>query len=642
MDLVELRRSLEEHFNLDELYNLCADLKIEYENLDANTRQGIVRELVAYAMRNNRINELKSRCQELRPHVSWIQQRATLSEHEAKSPFKGLEFYDVEDADLFFGRSSLIDKLEKRLSISANEEVVRFLAVVGASGSGKSSLVRAGLVPRIQRNTNWLVHVITPSLHPVEELAIKLISNEESATAAPLIDAIAEDPRSLHLYCRKILKADERLLLIIDQFEELFIQCKEDAERKSFIDNLLYAVTPKTGSSVIVVITLRADFYHYCAKYDNLRQMLASRQEYIGTMGEAELREAILEPVKLRGWRYEEGLVNLILRDVNNEPGALPLLSHALDETWKRRNEQLMLMTHTGYQASGGVRGAIAQTAEETFSQLEKFQQEITRNILLRLTELGEGREGTRHRVIIDNLVTDKENADVNVVLESLVKARLITIDEKSVEIAHEALIREWPRLRQWLEEDREILRIHRQLTTGTQLWLNSGKDSDALYRGKLLRTVVQVFANYHSRLNQQEREFITSSLLAQETRRRDRVKTRQSFFKLQQIVAFTLGVALFVGGTIGGVVSLVGGTITDRVVEWSLSVIIGSIVVGLTQWFFYRKQDFDTGRWLLMGFILWCIGLIVGVVAGTSAAYLVALAGFITGGWLTLHRTER
>src|SRR5581483_5993291 len=422
-----------------------------------------------------------------------------------QAPFKGLEYFDVPDAELFFGREDLTAKLVEHLRQS------RFmLVIVGASGSGKSSIVRAGLIPALRReqplgermlppegSANWQVHIITPTAHPLEALAIALTRDVESVTAsATLADDLARDPRSLQLFLRRTLSSNRppssvvrHVLLVIDQFEELFTLCHDPFEREAFLDNLLFAL--KQQSILTLILTIRADFYAHLAQYPELRDAVAKQQEYIGPMTADELRRAIEEPAK-RGaadgtaWEYEPGLVDLILRDVGEEPGALPLLSHALLETWKRRSGHTM--TLKGYADAGGVRGAIAQTAETVYQQLSSEQQTIARNIFLRLTELGEGTEDTRRRAQMEELVPRaQDEVQVHAVLQLLANARLITLNQDTAEVAHEALIREWQTLREWLTQDRDGLRLHRHLTQAAQDWQLLEHDPGALYRGARL-----------------------------------------------------------------------------------------------------------------------------------------------------------
>ncbi len=439
-------------------------------------------------------------------------------------PFKGLHYFDVEDADLFFGREELTAELVSNLSHN------HFLAVVGASGSGKSSLVRAGLIPALQSSKpvkgnvvppsgseRWQTVIITPTAHPLESLAAKLTQNSESVTAAAtLIDDLLRDLRSLHLYARRLIESDNRLLLVVDQFEELFTLCQDPNERRAFVDNLLHAASDDGVTTVVIV--LRADFYSNCAGYENLRHALERNQKYIGAMDRGGLRHAIEEPAERPGWVFETGLVDVLLRDVGAsenkqpEPGALPLLSHALLETWQRRRGHIL--TFQGYAESGGVQGAIAKTAETVYRQgLTPEQQLIARNVFLRLTELGEGTQDTRRRVKLDELTPRGEDPDaVTTVLKKLTDARLITTSEGEVEVAHEALIREWPTLGEWLAKNRDDLRFHRRLTHVADEWIALNRDPGLLYRGALLAQAAEWATTHHDALNQREDEFLDAS----------------------------------------------------------------------------------------------------------------------------------
>ncbi|MGB0383733.1 MAG: CHAT domain-containing protein [Ardenticatenaceae bacterium] len=461
-----------------------------------------------------------------------------------ESPYKGLHYFEEQDAERFFGREELVGELVSHL------QTERFLAVVGASGSGKSSLVRAGLIPALRRgepladdilppagSQDWPIHVITPTADPLEALAASLTRDSESVIPTDLlIDDFLQSPRALHLHVRKLLSQQTRLqsepegptfghlsnsppslLLVIDQFEELFTLCKDSTKRETFVQNVLTAVM--NDGPTVVLITLRADFYAQCAQFDELRGVLERQQKYIGSMKGPQLREAIEGPARQADWKLEPGLVEQMLRDVGSEPGALPLLSHALLETWTRRRGRTL--TFAGYAGSGGVHGAIAHTAEYILNQrLNEAQQAIARTIFLQLTELGEGTQDTRRRVPISDLLPpddEQEAQNVQDVLQILANARLITTDAESAEVAHEALIREWPTLGQWLDEDREGLRIQRQLNQDAQQWLALNRDSEALYRGVRLAQALEWAETYVYRLNTLERRYLgTSKEIAQ------------------------------------------------------------------------------------------------------------------------------
>ena len=453
-------------------------------------------------------------------------------------PYKGLNYFDEADADLFVGREALTAKLTERvlaLASSDSPSKMRSLAVVGASGSGKSSLVRAGLVPALRWNkisADWTIEILTPTAHPLESLAMSLTEENGSlAAAAKLIDDLTRDPRSLHLFAKRTLKSTNgsRCLLVVDQFEELFALCRSEEERAAFIDNLLTAASEEDGP-IIIVITLRADFYAHCAGYLQLREALARQQEYIGAMSTAELRHAIEEPARRGRWELEPGLVELLLHDVGREPGALPLLSHAMLETWQRRRGRTL--TLSGYTSSGGVRGAIAETAEAIFAdQFTPEQKAIARRIFLRLTELGDETStgDTRRRATFNELILKPEEKDqTQNVLKALADARLIVTSANSAEVAHEALIREWPTLRGWLEDNREDLRLHRHLTEAAQEWAARNREADVLYRGARLAQAREWATSHPDEMNVLEREFLEASLALAESEANEREAQRQ------------------------------------------------------------------------------------------------------------------
>jgi WD40 repeat protein len=431
-------------------------------------------------------------------------------------PFKGLAAFQPEDADYFFGREELVATLTTRLAETP------FLGVVGPSGSGKSSVVRAGLLPALWKgalhaSSRWKTMIMTPGGNPLDELAVRIPVLRGLASVSLARD-LREDPHALRLALRQVLvdePEDVRLLLVVDQFEEVFTLCRDEAERRCFIDALVEAVGADRW--VLIVLAIRADFYGRCAAYPRLAALLQDNQALVSPMSEAELRQIIERPAARAGLIVEPGLEEAIVRDVADEPGALPLLSHALLETWKRREGRTL--TLAGYTDSGGVREAITTTADSVFvQQLSPAQQTIARGIFLRLTELGEGTEDTRRRAARAELSTNLGGeADVEAVLDRLVDARLVTTVDDAVEVAHEALIREWPTLRQWLNENREGLRIHRHLTRAAQEW-TARKDPDELYRGSRLATATEWAKDHATDLNPLEQQFLTASTARQRT----------------------------------------------------------------------------------------------------------------------------
>jgi WD40 repeat protein len=447
-----------------------------------------------------------------------------------EAPYKGLQFFDVQDADLFYGRELLTARLVRHLRKHL------FLAiVVGASGSGKSSIVRAGLISALQRgkrladgglpppgSSHWKYYVITPGSNPLESLITALEENEPGARAlSKAVKNFTTDEASLDAKAKEILKSGksnrDHLLLIVDQFEELFTLCEDETIRRAFIDNLMFSASPESGGWLSVVIALRADFYAHCAQYPNLRDALAHHQEYIGPMSREEIRRAIQQPALHAGLSFEPGLVDFILKEIGDEPGALPLLSHVMLETWKRRQNQML--TFRGYHQSGGIRGAIAKTAEDVYLKLDAERQNTARRIFLSLTELGQASEeglmtpDSRRRVKLMDLIANRnESKSLEGLLKLLSDARLVIVTEDSVEVAHEALIREWPRLREWLSEDRENLLLHRQLNSAARSWDADGRKSEDLYRGSRLSQALEGAEKHSNELSALEKTFLDAS----------------------------------------------------------------------------------------------------------------------------------
>jgi WD40 repeat protein/class 3 adenylate cyclase/tRNA A-37 threonylcarbamoyl transferase component Bud32/energy-coupling factor transporter ATP-binding protein EcfA2 len=397
-------------------------------------------------------------------------------------PYRGLLAFEPEDRDFFFGRESVVSDLIGRLSPG------RLLAVVGASGSGKSSVLRAGAVAAVNAGeVSGLrrARVLTPGARP--------------------------DPN---------LDDDPTELLVVDQFEELFTLCDDAERRTAFIDAL-------RTTRCAVVIGMRADMYGRVSAHRQLALAVAANQILLGAMTDEELERAVIEPARLAGLRLEPGLVDVAVRDVAGEPGALPLLSHALRATWERRDGRTL--TVQGYRASGGVGAAVAQTADDLVAAMTPERRELVRNVFLRLTDLGERSTATRRRVRIQELVPEGVSAvDVDALLEGLADARLITLGEGTAEVAHEVLIREWPTLRDWLEEDREGIRLHRQLEDAARIWEAGGREPGDLYRGPRLVAADDWVRSHRTQLNATERSFVDAGLAEADRERRAQLRANR------------------------------------------------------------------------------------------------------------------
>lgn len=463
-------------------------------------------------------------------------------------PYMGLRSFDTGDAELYFGREEVVGALLGRLAAA------RLLCVVGASGSGKSSLVRAGVVPQLRAGAlpgsrDWDVLVLTPGANPLSALASAL-AGVSGLTATAALRDVEADARAVDLTVRQSLAARgdaARVVLVVDQFEEIFTLCRDEMERGRFIDALLYAVTVP-GGRTMAIVAMRADFYGEAARYSGFAEALDASHALLGPMDLEDLRATIERPAEITGLRVEPGLSDRILRDVGEEPGSLPLLSHALLETWRRRDGRTL--TAAGYAASGGVRGAIAQTAEAVYGALPEAAQRTARDLFVRLTELGEGTEDTRRRVHFEEVVpAGPAGEQARAVITRLADARLLTTSADTVEVAHEALIREWPRLRDWLDEDREGLRLMRHVTESAQAWERSGRDPDELYRGARLSAGLEWSEHAQPDLNPLERAFLDASRDFHEREVRDAHK-RARRLRILAVAATVLAVvAVVVGG---------------------------------------------------------------------------------------------
>jgi WD40 repeat protein/energy-coupling factor transporter ATP-binding protein EcfA2 len=436
-------------------------------------------------------------------------------------PYRSLEVFDEQHAKFFFGRAADTQRLIEKL------KTTNFLAVLGPSGSGKSSLVLAGLVPALRGGSlrgseAWTISTLKPGEHPLDRLTGRLVKLYPHLVAHRVRDDLATDVRTLRLLISQPPASDprsERVVWIVDQCEEVFTLCRDDQERRLFLLNLLHAST--AGGPGTVILTMRADFYTRCAAYPELTQQLAAHQYLVGPLDADGLNEAIEEPAFLVGLEFEPGLVDIILEEVEHQPGALPLLEHALYELWQRRAGSVLSLR--AYRDTGGVAGALAKRADETWAALDERQKAIARRTLLRLTQPGEGTEDTRRRAALSELVTRRADFDaVEAVVQELAKARLVTTStveagsEPWVDVSHEALIRNWRRLRQWLEEDREGLLVHRRLTEAAQEWEALDRDPGALYRGARLVAALEWAAQHETESNPLERAFLEASVAAE------------------------------------------------------------------------------------------------------------------------------
>jgi WD40 repeat protein len=435
-------------------------------------------------------------------------------------PYRGLARFETGDSGLFFGRDRLTAELAALLGRR------RFAAVFGPSGIGKSSLLRAGLIPLLRESRERGsrlsgIRILTPG----DRLARTHELLRQAST--PGDDAATGDT-----------------LVVVDQFEEVFTLCHDPAERNRFIDLLLTSRDP--GSRLRVLIAVRADFYGRCAEHRALAEALGDANLLAGPMSPAELREVVVKPAAAAGLTVERALTARLVEEITDAPGGLPLLSHVLLETWRRRRGKTL--TLAGYEAAGGLDGAIAKTAEEVYGRFTEAEAATARRVLLRLITPGDGTPDTRRpadRAELEATGTGREEAAE--VLEALTRARLLTLDGPAVDLAHEALITAWPRLRGWIEEDRDRLRAHRQLTEAARTWEELGRDAGALYRGSRLATAREYFGGprHTDDLTDREAAFLAAGISALDQEERARARTTRRLRVLVGSLACLLALAL-------------------------------------------------------------------------------------------------
>lgn len=503
----------------------------------------------------------------------------TIDSSKIPNPFKGLEAFQQTDAAFFFGREGLI---KKALAALKPGRPRRFLAVVGASGSGKSSLVRAGVIPQVRAgmlpgSDQWRVAIFTPSDQPIRALATRIAPMlPEDVDADAVQKALATGMDGLSIIAQRLL-ADApptaMLMLIVDQFEETFTRAPESAAR-AFIGLLEHAATTPNGRC-IVVLTMRADFFDRLGRYPDFAELFEADQLLIVTeMTQSNLLRAITGPAEAVSLIYEDGLADRILEDVRRQPGSLPLLQYALTELYKRREGRKL--THAAYDAIGGVEQALARHAEELYISLGVGQQDIVKRVLLRLIEIGDDSIPTRRRVARSDLsfvgVSDQAVQEIIDRLTAPDSRLLVTSREIRthanqtasttvwVEVGHEALIREWARFQRWVEEDLEDLRLGAELLksatdweatnrdpayllTGTRLaraeeWLERGGDANALQRA-----FVRASVELRERTEETEREQAERELALQ---RRSAQRLRMFVGVLMLALVVTAGLVLF------------------------------------------------------------------------------------------------
>jgi WD40 repeat protein len=459
---------------------------------------------------------------------------------QVENPYKGLRAFVEADAADFFGRAILTQRLLTRLAEAG--QASRFLAVVGPSGSGKSSVVRAGLIPALRQGVlpgseHWYVITMVPGVHPWEELEAALLRIAVNPPTS-LLAQLQDDERGLARAVKRALPPDEttELVLIIDQFEELFTLVEDEAARVQVLQSLS-AAAQDPRSRLRIIITLRADFYDRPLLYPELGELVRQHTEVVLPLGQDELHEVITRPVARVDVQLEPALVATLMHDVGTQPGVLPLLQYALTELFEQRVDSTL--TLAAYQALGGLQAVLARRADELFESLDPAAQLVSRQLFLRLVTLGEGTEDTRRRVAqveLTGLHGASETLDS--ILGLYGRHRLLTFDndpltrEPTVEVAHEALIRSWGRLRDWLDTSRDTMRLQRRLAAAASEWTNGGRDPSFLATGMRLNQLETLASESSIALTHNEEAYLVASL--QERDRGERTERERQAHELE------------------------------------------------------------------------------------------------------------
>jgi WD40 repeat protein/serine/threonine protein kinase len=468
---------------------------------------------------------------------------------QLQNPYKGLRAFQSADNQDFFGREKLVEKLVNRLK--DNHAHARFLAVVGPSGSGKSSLVKAGLIPALWRgdiagSEHWFIVEMLPGNNPLDELEAAL-NRVTTNRIDNLIEQLHQQQDSLLRSVDLILPADgSEFVLVVDQFEEVFTLVTDEVVRRHFLD-LLYTAITAASSRVRIIVTLRADFYDRPLHYPRFGELLRSRMETILPMSAEELELAIMQPTQRNGVIFEQGLVASIVSEVSDQPASLPLLQYALTELFEQRQGQVL--THEAYLKIGRTIGALAKHADELYLELDTAGQEATRQLFMRLVTLGEGAEDTRRRVLRSEIMAMTNNPDtMDEIIDTFTAHRLLSLDNDpdtrtpTVELAHEAILREWERLRGWLNDSREDIRLQRQLAVMASDWHESHQDTSFLLPGSRLTQFESWMAHTQLALTKHEHEFLRASIAERERQKAAEHKRKRT---LKQLRYSLIGVLL-------------------------------------------------------------------------------------------------
>ena len=475
------------------------------------------------------------------------------------NPYKGLRAFGEADQGEFFGRDAIVEELVAHLNDEGGAG--RFIALVGASGSGKSSIVRAGLVPRlrsgaVEGSSDWFIATMVPGSRPFAELQAALTSIAVSNPGTP---ATVPDELEFARILRAATPSNQSVLLVVDQLEELFTAVSDESVRRAFLDGLAQA-TRDPDANLRVIATLRADFYDRPLRYHEFGRLVKAGTVTVVGMSATDLAQAVTEPAAHVGVEVESALATQIVADVVDQPASLPLLQFTLTELFERRSGRVLTMA--SYRELGGVNAAVARRADRVYESLSGADRELARRLFLRLVTVDDTSTASRRRSLRRELVSlAPEAGEMERVLDLFGDARLLAFDRDpasrapTVEVAHEALILHWPRLAGWIGEAGEGLRIQGHMADSARAWDQQGRDSGELYRGLRLAAAVAWVAEHPEALNPMEQDYLGAGVeLEEEEARTERDRAERQQRTNRRLRALLGGVGLVL------VVALIAG----------------------------------------------------------------------------------
>ncbi len=511
-----------------------------------------------------------------------LSEKTSYSGEIGPNPYKGLLAFQSEDGDRYFGREAQIEKLWNLFralheNITQPEAPLRLLPILGPSGSGKSSLARAGLIPELARRSlpsksQARVAVLVPGTHPVEALATVLarVATNDQTPVAKTREFTEELKQTSNTTTDTIIYDGLRrianvlpeitispLVVLVDQFEEVYSLCKDTTERQIFIENLIHAASDRSGC-VSVIITLRSDFLGETQRHPALNQVIASEGVIVPAMSEEELRRAITKPALLAGHPLDEAVVSLLLKDTHGREGALPLLQFALTRIWeglKKGVEPIKTLEEIR-----GVGGALALEAQRIFDNLNESEKKIARRVFLGLVQLGEGASDTRRRANVNSLVSYKDKPEyVKGVIDRFASpgVRLITLSsldgKETAEVTHEALFANWDQMKEWLDSSRSDIRFQRRLDETARVWDENGRPEGSLWRSPDLDLLRKFYQQKSDNMTPLQVEFFNASVNAEEALKKAAIKAEQEQKRQRQVLIGVLSIGLLLTTTTAG-----------------------------------------------------------------------------------------